>query len=467
MTWITDNKGAGPWDFIPQGEKCGYVNNPRWTANRASDIDHEPCGYWPKQAQAGQPVNLYGITTSGNGAIWRIYYDRNSLAWRGSYEPPDKEIRGLQWFGNNLLTVAGEAGTAVLRQIDSTTMAKVADYSVLNSADWPASTDETNILYAPELNKYFVIGASSHGRILRFSASLAREARGSWATVTVGTDGHLYLLKNDIGSWLASGRPVTGGSWSTYWVRIDDDIFDGPIIPWGTGSYIASASGGIPLKAFFAHGYLYVMRAGTIFKINPSTLETEAFGNFSGSLSQATLFGSTIYVMTGTTNATVKSFRTNNLSAIATSVTLPVGRAAIGGMTVNNGFLWVVTAPYVADSAFYRLDPVTLAILDYTVINSDSDPFWHYNSLYSCGGTDLVATHTNNVSIFREPGLVTPADSSAVFGETASPPSLRLLNYSYAGYTTRDVLVGIDQDAPSGLIGSPRCGTSPVWPMPA
>ena len=466
MTWITDNKGAGPWDFVPQPEKCGYVNNPRWTGARASDVDHEPCGYWPKQAQAGQPVNLYGITTSGNGAIWRIYYDRNSLAWRGSYEPPDKEIRGLQWFGNNLLTVAGEAGTAVLRQIDSTTMAKVADYSVLNSADWPASTGETQILYVSDLNKYFVFGASEHGRILRFSASLAREARGSWATVTVGTDGHLYLLKNDIGSWLESGHPVTGGSWSTYWVRIDDDIFDGPITSWGVGSYLPSASGGIPLKAFFAHGYLYVMRAGTIFKINPSTLVTEAFANISGSIYQATLSGSVIYVTTGTFSAKVRSYKTSDLSSIATSASLPFG-VPPGGLAVVDGKLWAVTSPGTGDTAFCRLDPTTLAIEAYTQINSVTSPLWNYGLLAVLGGNDLLAAHTTSVSIFRKPGLVTPADNTFYNGEAAEPPTLYLDNHGYTGYGTSHVLVGTDQSAPIGLIGSPRCGTSPVWPMPA
>ena len=41
-------KGAGPWKFSPQGDKYGYINNPRWTAQMAHENDHEPCGYWPK-----------------------------------------------------------------------------------------------------------------------------------------------------------------------------------------------------------------------------------------------------------------------------------------------------------------------------------------------------------------------------------------------------------------------------------
>ncbi len=45
--WLA-NKGAGPWAFQEQPEKLGYVNNPRWTGAPASELEHEPCGYWLK-----------------------------------------------------------------------------------------------------------------------------------------------------------------------------------------------------------------------------------------------------------------------------------------------------------------------------------------------------------------------------------------------------------------------------------
>lgn len=45
--WLK-TKGNGPWPFVPQPDKFGYVNNPRWTKAAASLVDHEPCGYWWK-----------------------------------------------------------------------------------------------------------------------------------------------------------------------------------------------------------------------------------------------------------------------------------------------------------------------------------------------------------------------------------------------------------------------------------
>lgn len=56
------NKGLGPWDFTEQGDKFGYLNNPRWTEDPAAvefsedrgypindEDDHKPCGHWHKR----------------------------------------------------------------------------------------------------------------------------------------------------------------------------------------------------------------------------------------------------------------------------------------------------------------------------------------------------------------------------------------------------------------------------------
>ena len=56
-----DNKGSGPWDFIPSPNKWGYLNNPLWSGrqdaidfseDRGLPLDlpdeHKPCGHWHK-----------------------------------------------------------------------------------------------------------------------------------------------------------------------------------------------------------------------------------------------------------------------------------------------------------------------------------------------------------------------------------------------------------------------------------
>lgn len=74
MTWITDNKGQGPWDLSLQPDKWGYLNNPKFTTpasdatnysgdptsepqvwsteqgrgSSGTQVGHNPCGHWHK-----------------------------------------------------------------------------------------------------------------------------------------------------------------------------------------------------------------------------------------------------------------------------------------------------------------------------------------------------------------------------------------------------------------------------------
>lgn len=61
-----DCKNSGPWDFIEQPDKWGYLNNPRWPKQRDAIVfcqshglsldqedQHKPCGHWHKDYVAG------------------------------------------------------------------------------------------------------------------------------------------------------------------------------------------------------------------------------------------------------------------------------------------------------------------------------------------------------------------------------------------------------------------------------
>jgi hypothetical protein len=61
MSWITENKGLGPWTFAAQPDKWGYLNNPRWQT--AQQARHCPCGHWHK---GGYP----GVGTYNIGPYW-------------------------------------------------------------------------------------------------------------------------------------------------------------------------------------------------------------------------------------------------------------------------------------------------------------------------------------------------------------------------------------------------------------
>lgn len=89
MNWVTDNKGAGPWDFQEQGRKLGYINNPRWAGTPASLIEHEPCGYWDKNILASIPESgpLWGCGTNEYG---QLGFPTN----QGGYYYPDFAVPG-------------------------------------------------------------------------------------------------------------------------------------------------------------------------------------------------------------------------------------------------------------------------------------------------------------------------------------------------------------------------------------
>lgn len=58
MGWVADNKGAGVWEFTEQGDKRGYINNPRWADDPAHDDRHKPCGYWPRSQATIESTDL-------------------------------------------------------------------------------------------------------------------------------------------------------------------------------------------------------------------------------------------------------------------------------------------------------------------------------------------------------------------------------------------------------------------------
>lgn len=77
VTWVGDNKGAGPWDFVKQSDKLHYnegnlisdYDDPIWATDHLSLFDepitpthHPHCGYWHKAYVPGEK--------SGPGTLW-------------------------------------------------------------------------------------------------------------------------------------------------------------------------------------------------------------------------------------------------------------------------------------------------------------------------------------------------------------------------------------------------------------
>ena len=462
MTWITDNKGAGPWDFVPQPEKCGYVNNPRWTGAPASTVDHEPCGYWPKGVGVPVNINIYGIFNSGN-TIYMANFDEEQLTLTGYYEsPPTVDINGLALYQGDLLTVSGAGATAKFKRIRSVPPFDVVEEFTPFTATDVLTTSNSTLLYIPEIEKYFYLTrGADEGRIFRFSKTLAKEARGQNATVITGTDGNLYQFSYpsaNFGSWNADRRPVTGAFWSTYWRGIPDNVCDSPITAWGSGApediktkYSASNGNGM----FVYHqGFLYaaLFSGGwAIRKINTTTLEIVDADNTLPNVRAITAYNGVIYVLQGISDATVYSFDASTLAPITNSGILPTGDAN-GVLLATAEGVTVLTPAGVGTEkgSFYLLDLSSLSILKQVVTGLSTDTHLSYqvlaifDSTWLLGGTNggLNVVNRNDFSLFD---YINP-----------------LIGAPY--YSQQHIIV---QDNTGSAVVSSRCGTSPVWPMPA
>jgi len=98
MSWITDNKGQGPWSFTEKQDVWGYLNNPRWSSlpkavefseavgNPIDTTDtHKPCGHWHKGDTAtiiedSTDVTTYTYITYHLGSWWQQSLDIGDIA---------------------------------------------------------------------------------------------------------------------------------------------------------------------------------------------------------------------------------------------------------------------------------------------------------------------------------------------------------------------------------------------------
>jgi len=453
--WITANKGAGPWDFIPQEEKCGYVNNPRWTGAPASEVIHNPCGYWPKGVPGVVGANIYGLYEGTK--IWAVHFDGNILTYLGKYVSPDLGLHGIDWFNNNLIVEAGLGATAKLRQISSTpSFPLVMEHTPFNSSDIPNSVF-SNLLFSSGLSKYFYVSYPGEygARVIRLNSALVKEARGCYATVTTGTDGNLYYYYSRYapGGWDALLHPTTGTEWGWFWKRIDDNVCDGPITTWGVG---------IPYSAYGAsscfvehQGSLYVLLSQSVSdyalrKLNPTTLAITATADLLMG-QRIAAYNGVIYVLYGLTTASVKSYNASTLVEIADSGVLTYGRATydLSDMLVTDEGVTLVTDAYTGTRAFYLLDRASLAVIKEVPAGTTGDSDKLYQRLAVFNGDYLVAATGQGVDIIERVGFQRVATLD--------------LNLLVGGSLQQRVLVGPGE---SGGSAPNRCGTSPVWPMP-
>ena len=191
MTWISDNKGAGPWDFIKQPDKPHYNegnlisdhDNPVWATDHLSLFDkpvtptHHPwCGYWHKDYTPPSPP-----------------------------PPPPPSVGYLYATGWN-----GSGQLGLGHKINK------KEFTVVGSSLWKSTAcgynftlaiKEDGTLWAAGNNTYGQLGLGYFGGADKVEFTLV--STDSWKSVTCGY-GHSMAIKED-GSLWATGYNGTGG----------------------------------------------------------------------------------------------------------------------------------------------------------------------------------------------------------------------------------------------------------------
>ena len=397
--WMS-NKGAGPWDFIEQPNKWGYLNNPRWTIEPVDPISydgredeepqiwspndirtshpkldrgHHPCGHWhkgtiPLSIPIG--INIYGLFQVGEH-IYGVYFDIESetLSLIAHYDSPSKDINGLVFYNDDLLTVAGNGSTAVLRVISSTPdsghlpfisdTAPFNDYDIINSPKGGLTKNE-------DTGEFYYQEGNPISRIVKISDSLGRDLRGYTGKVFLGTDGNLYGFNTDYSAWQVIYHPVTGASWATLCGGITDNLSDVPLGTWGVGPTYSNKSS-LQVHSIVYDGYLYALTTSSpnsfLRKYDLDTLVILDESSFINSAYSLVAFEGYIYVSYGAFACAVNKYNATTLTLIDT-LALPNGVGA-SDIIASSKYLYKLNPPYTGDGYLWKIDPVTFTRIDY------------------------------------------------------------------------------------------------------
>lgn len=242
--WLT-NKGAGPWAFQEQSEKLGYLNNPRWTSTPASEIEHEPCGYWRKSRTARSTKYNIVVSLYYHG-LYAAHYDGNNLSFSGYSGETNGQFGNVIYrpeTNTYLHAQHGDPARQILERSVNAPFTVLNTYTPFLAGDL-VGAGEMILRYNPDLGKYICTSYTAKNAI-QLNNALTREAKWYLGTVVTGTDGNLYYGNwsfNIDTSWDDLFRPISGGAWASRWSLVPNNIHDGSITPWGTGHYYGAVS---------------------------------------------------------------------------------------------------------------------------------------------------------------------------------------------------------------------------------
>ena len=294
---------VGPWDFIEQGDKWGYLNHPRWmqesgdpvnyTGNEANEPQawptdkhvyskeninrHMPCGHWHKGRSGGyleltdpNLPNIYG-TYQGNevndfvvAAQFNIATE--TLSYKGYYQTTGgKALQAIDLHNQENAVVVIEDQDADAKLLLVGQLALNGRLPVVDRKDSFSEYDvtENNGATIVHTVRNYYVTTNAHV-LLRLGSDLSAQLSG-YTGMVVSYDSVLYVLTYIpiIGNPFNFPPPDPGGD--TYWTLLPGQVTNSFVYSWPQA--FGFAARGVT-RTFISGGDLYVSEHASPFDEN-------------------------------------------------------------------------------------------------------------------------------------------------------------------------------------------------------
>lgn len=443
MGWVEDSKGREPWEFEPQDDWKGSAGLGPWEFTKRADKNcynlgssivcrdesvwsmeddsgipgtpiHNPyCGYWHSTPvdEIFTGANIFGLFVGSpdKDAIYGVHFDGKELTYFGMYQPYGVDLSGLTLYEGNLITVANSGSTAALRQIDPENLTLAGETYPFNDYDFTATTD-TQLIHGAEKDSIFFV-SGDEGRFVKLD-NLLRSGRGFLGTVVNGTDGHLYWKYSSYTGWDDQYRPVTGGSWSSIWRRIQDDDCDSRIRQWGDPITLYGGRNSFVRGTVDDELYLgsYGATHNWVRRIKKSSFEIEDSGTAGHGWFMVER-GSEIYRLEGVTTCKASSYEKKTLAKLESSETISDYPGDVIHMGKSNCLILITKCTH--GGGLYKIDPGSLGIVDSiprdTILQACGCD-GYYTKLAKINDRYVVAGRSTGLTVFDVEAMVVVDD---------------------------------------------------------